>query len=106
MNHETMSHQNMQQMNHSEMDHSMPMNQAMDHSTMNHESMNHAQMNHEQMNHSDATKQNEQNAEGWADASTPAGHKALQYQDLKSLTPQTDTRPPEREIDIKLVRIM
>ncbi|MFC3901908.1 copper resistance system multicopper oxidase [Acinetobacter marinus] len=111
MNHEMMSHQNMQQMNHSEMDHSMHMNQAMDHSqmnhqTMNHESMNHGQMNHEQMNHSEATKQNEQNAEGWADASTPAGHKALQYQDLKSLTPQTDTRVPKREIEIKLGGIM
>ncbi len=111
MNHETMSHQNMQQMNHSEMDHSMPMNQAMDHSTMNHESMNHAQMNHgvknhDRLNHAEATQQTEQNAEGWADASTPVGHKALQYQDLKSLTPQPDTRAPEREIEIKLGGIM
>ncbi len=116
MNHETMSHQNMQQMNHSEMDHSMHMNPAMDHSQMNHHAvnhksmnkaeMNHEQMNHASMNHSEATQQTKQNAEGWADASTPEGHKALQYQDLKALTPQPDTRPPEREIEIKLGGIM
>ena len=105
MNHGQMNHQNMEQMNHSEMDHSMPMNHAMDHSQMNHESMNHAQMNHGQM-HVEATQQTDQNAKGWADASTPVGHKALQYQDLKALTPQPDTRPPEREIEIKLGGIM
>lgn len=111
MDHAQMNHQNMQQMNHSEMDHSMPMNQGMDHSTMNHESMKHAEMNHgvknhDRLNHAEATQQTEQNAEGWADASTPVGHKALQYQDLKSLTPQPDTRAPEREIEIKLGGIM
>ena len=40
--------------------------------------------------------------QGWANASTPAGHKALQYADLKSLTPQADTRPAERELVIRL----
>ena len=40
--------------------------------------------------------------QGWANASTPAGHKALQYADLKSLTPQADTRPAERELLIRL----
>ena len=39
---------------------------------------------------------------GWANASTPVGHKALQYADLKSLTPQADTRPAERELLIRL----
>ena len=39
---------------------------------------------------------------GWANASTPVGHKALQYSDLKSLTPQPDTRPAERELVIRL----
>ncbi|WP_081351888.1 multicopper oxidase domain-containing protein [Acinetobacter nosocomialis] len=39
---------------------------------------------------------------GWANASTPAGLKALQYSDLQSLTPQKDTRAPEREIEIRL----
>ncbi len=33
---------------------------------------------------------------------TPAGHKALQYQDLKALTPQPDTRAAERELVIRL----
>lgn len=40
--------------------------------------------------------------QGWANASTPAGHKALQYADLKSLTPQADTRAAERELVIRL----
>lgn len=40
--------------------------------------------------------------QGWANASTPAGLKALQYSDLKSLTPQPDQRPAEREIVIRL----
>src|SRR5690606_29227089 len=40
--------------------------------------------------------------EGWVNMSTPAGHKALQYQDLKALTPQTDTRAAERELVIRL----
>ena len=39
---------------------------------------------------------------GWANASTPAGLKGLQYSDLQSLTPQKDTRAPEREIEIRL----
>ncbi len=39
---------------------------------------------------------------GWANASTPAGMKALQYSDLQSLTPQPDTRAPERELVIRL----
>ncbi|TXJ08436.1 MAG: copper resistance system multicopper oxidase [Acinetobacter sp.] len=39
---------------------------------------------------------------GWANAATPVGHKALQYQDLKAMTPQPDTRPAEREIVIRL----
>lgn len=42
---------------------------------------------------------------GWANASTPAGLKALQYSDLQSLTPQKDTRAPEREIEIRLGEI-
>lgn len=39
---------------------------------------------------------------GWANASTPAGMKALQYSDLRSYKPQTDTRPPDREIVVRL----
>ncbi|WP_286943361.1 multicopper oxidase domain-containing protein, partial [Acinetobacter sp. UBA6526] len=43
-----------------------------------------------------------ESVQGWANASTPIGHKALQYADLKSLTPQPDTRPAERELVIRL----
>jgi CopA family copper-resistance protein len=39
---------------------------------------------------------------GWADASTPQGMRALSYADLKSLTPQKDTRGPGREIMVRL----
>ncbi len=39
---------------------------------------------------------------GWADASTPQGQRALRYADLRSLTPQPDTRPAEREITVRL----
>ena len=39
---------------------------------------------------------------GWADASTPPGQRALRYADLRSLTPQPDTRAPEREITVRL----
>ncbi|WP_296592970.1 copper resistance system multicopper oxidase [Methylophaga sp.] len=39
---------------------------------------------------------------GWADASTPAGHKALEYSDLRALGTQTDLRPAEREIVVTL----
>ncbi|WP_407512343.1 copper resistance system multicopper oxidase [Acinetobacter baumannii] len=45
---------------------------------------------------------NGENVYGWANASTPAGLKALQYSDLQSLTLQKDTRAPEREIEIRL----
>ena len=39
---------------------------------------------------------------GWADASTPRGMKALSYADLRSFTPQKDTRAPGREIIVRL----
>src|SRR5690606_3123729 len=48
------------------------------------------------------TNQPHQPVEGWANMSTPAGHKALQYQDLKALIPQPDTRAAERELVIRL----
>lgn len=38
---------------------------------------------------------------GWA-AGAPAGDKVLSYKDLKSLTPQADTRTPSREITVRL----
>ncbi|TCB59982.1 copper resistance system multicopper oxidase [Acinetobacter terrae] len=112
------------QMNHQAMDHS-----KMNHSKMKHDSatMDHSQMNHiktntndhsqhqaksdsepqQGMNHSahavaEPLVESNKPVEGWANASTPAGHKALQYSDLKSLTPQPDTRPAERELEVRL----
>jgi len=115
-------------MDHGQMNHSQMNQEKMDHSMMKHEPalMDHSQMNHagvtdhsqhqaksdstpqQQMDHSAhaAAKptggDQEQPVYGWANASTPAGHKALQYSDLKSLTPQKDTRPAERELEVRL----
>lgn len=111
------------QMNHSQMDHGQ-----MDHSMMKHDSalMDRTKMRHAEVTdhsqhqvNSDSTPQQqmdhsahaaakptvddqEQPVYGWANASTPAGHKALQYSDLKSLTPQKDIRPAERELEVRL----
>jgi CopA family copper-resistance protein len=38
---------------------------------------------------------------GWANASTPAGHKALSYFDLAALHPQKDLRRPARELEFR-----
>ncbi|MND28323.1 Copper resistance protein A precursor [compost metagenome] len=123
--HGKMDHSQMDygQMNHSQMNH-----EKMDHSMMKHEPalMDHMKMSHAEVaDHSqhqaksDSTPQlqmdhsahaaakptvddKEQPVYGWANASTPAGHKALQYSDLKSLTPQKDTRPAERELEVRL----
>ena len=132
MNHEKMDHSMMKHdsalMDHSQMNHSQMNQEKMDHSMMKHEPvlMDHSQMNHagvtdhsqhqaksdstpqQQMDHSahaavkPTVDDKEQPVYGWANASTPAGHKALQYSDLKSLTPQKDTRPAERELEVRL----
>lgn len=82
-----------------EMKHDMP---AMPSGEHNHAMMN---MNHE-MPEMPAQSENKAKKDepvyGWANASTPAGMKALQYSDLQSLTPQPDTRVPERELVIRL----
>ncbi|WKL56041.1 copper resistance system multicopper oxidase [Asticcacaulis sp. ZE23SCel15] len=39
---------------------------------------------------------------GWAQTGAPEGTKVLSYSDLESLTPQTDTREPTREITVRL----
>ena len=73
----------------------------MDHSKMNHDAP--SEMDHSQMNHtSSVTAQSTAPVYGWANASTPKGDKALQYSDLKSLTPQTDTREASSELVIHL----
>ena len=97
MDHSTMNHAEIQGMDHSMMNHAEM--QGMDHSKMNHaemQSMDHSQ--HQQM----TSPQKNTVIEGWANASTPAGDKALQYRDLKSLTPQPDTREASSELVIRL----
>ncbi|HCJ6511421.1 TPA: copper resistance system multicopper oxidase [Acinetobacter baumannii] len=80
----------------SEMNHDM---QAMSSSEHDHAMMN---MNHEMPAQSENKPKKDEPVYGWANASTPAGMKALQYSDLQSLTPQPDTRAPERELVIRL----
>lgn len=80
----------------SEMNHDM---QAMSASEHDHAMMN---MNHEMPAQSENKPKKDEPVYGWANASTPAGIKALQYSDLQSLTPQPDTRAPERELVIRL----
>ena len=125
MDHSQMNHDEMEGMDHSKMnDDAMA---GMDHSQMNHgamSGMDHSQINdgamsgmdHSQMNddamvamdHSQhqtaapADKVQETPVQGWANASTPKGNKALQYSDLKSLNPQPDTREAQSELVIRL----
>lgn len=80
----------------SEMNHDM---QVMSSSEHDHAMMN---MNHEMPAQSENKPKKDEPVYGWANASTPAGMKALQYSDLQSLTPQPDTRVPERELVIRL----
>ncbi|MBF4455040.1 copper resistance system multicopper oxidase [Acinetobacter sp. SK-43] len=115
-----MDHSQHAEMDKSKVDHSqhtqmskMTMNHnahgEMDMGDMNHKS--HTDMNMSQMHHHSDKKQSSmsvtnqhkpQAVQGWANASTPVGHKALQYTDLKALTPQPDTRAAERELVIRL----
>ena len=112
MDHSKMNYAAMQGMDHSKMTHDEM--QGMDHSTMNHDAMqgmDHSKMNHDAMQgmeHSQqssaasAQQKHDQTVYGWANASTPAGDKALQYSDLKSLNPQVDTREATSELVIRL----
>lgn len=79
-----------------EMKHDMP---AMPSGEHDHAMMN---MNHEMPTQSENKPKKDEPVYGWANASTPAGMKALQYSDLQSLSPQPDTRAPERELVIHL----
>ena len=97
MDHSKMDADEMQDMDHSKMNHNaMP---AMNHSEMDHSKMDHSQ---HQMPALSTTQKNDQVVYGWANASTPKGDKALQYSDLKSLTPQVDTREATSELVIRL----
>ena len=110
MDHSRMNHAEMQGMDHSMMNHAEM--QGMDHSKMNHaemQGMDHSKMNHAEMQGMDHSQHQQMTStlkntvvEGWANASTPAGDKALQYSDLKSLTPQPDTREASSELVIRL----
>ncbi|MBK0064447.1 MULTISPECIES: copper resistance system multicopper oxidase [unclassified Acinetobacter] len=73
------------------------MGHGISHDQMNHQGM----MQHETSNQS-SIPQSTQTVQGWANASTPIGLKALQYQDLQSLAPQPDTRQPTKELVIRL----
>ncbi|MDY6480863.1 multicopper oxidase domain-containing protein [Acinetobacter faecalis] len=91
---EDMGHGSMQEMSHDTSDMKMSMqDDQMDHSKMKHEQL---EDQHEQEN------ENIKTVQGWANASTPVGNKALQYADLKSLKPQLDTREATRELEIHL----
>ena len=97
MDHSKMSTDSMQGMDHSKM--SADNMQGMDHSKMSADNMQ--GMDHSQHNMQSASK-NDQVVYGWANASTPEGDKALQYSDLKSLTPQPDTREATSELVVRL----
>ncbi len=100
-------------MDHSKMNHGEM--QGMDHSTMHQEAGNHANTqiaDHATKDHSQhqmtvvktakTAKKSNVVVEGWANAATPQGDKALQYSDLKSLTPQPDTREATSELVVRL----
>ncbi|MDM1246881.1 copper resistance system multicopper oxidase [Acinetobacter sp. R933-2] len=103
-------------LNMADMGHGSTDMQGMDHSTIHQKAVNHADMqdmDHSKMNHEDmqgmdhsehkvTTAKSDAVVEGWANASTPQGDKALQYSDLKSLTPQPDTREATSELVIRL----
>ena len=110
MDHPKMNHVAMSEMDHSKMNHAtMP---EMDHSKMNHANMSdmdHSKMNHVVNSENANTQHHMPSVEhknavvyGWANASTPAGHKALNYEDLKSLQLQPDTREPSSELVVRL----
>lgn len=86
-----------------EMDHS---GQVMNHDDMETDhsghDMNHGDMKMDHSGHAMSDSDSSKMQSGWADASTPKGHKALQYNDLRALKTQQDQRPPAREIEVIL----
>lgn len=61
-----------------------------------------AGMDHSKMDMSGMEGMDMSGESGWAKAGTPEGQKALSYADLRSLTPQKDTREPSRTITVRL----
>ena len=92
------------QMDMDKMDHGSHQQMNMQHHAHDQMQMSASAMSEHSQHQSMASFEKDQpdTVQGWANASTPAGHKALQYADLKSLTPQADTRPAERELLIRL----
>lgn len=97
---EDMGHGSMEGMDHSKMNDGEM--KGMDHSKMDHGAMQN--MDHSQHVQPAAAGASQAQAPvyGWANASTPQGDKALQYSDLKALSPQPDTRSAESELVIRL----
>ncbi|RKG32011.1 copper resistance system multicopper oxidase [Acinetobacter guerrae] len=82
---------------------SMPnMSEQMNHDEMSHDEMNHQNMMHQEISNHSSEAQSINTVQGWANASTPIGLRALQYQDLQALTPQSDIRQPTKELVIRL----
>ncbi len=79
---------------------SMP---GMDMKDMDMKGMDMSHMDHASMTApaSEARPEDDARPRGWG-AGFPAGEKVLSYGDLKSLTPQKDTREPSREITVHL----
>ena len=92
------------QMDMGKMDHGSHQQMNMQHHAHDQMQMSASAMSEHSQHQTMASSEKDQpdTVQGWANASTPAGHKALQYADLKSLTPQADTRPAERELLIRL----
>lgn len=101
-----MDHRSHEKMDMSKMDHSG--HGQMDMSMMDHNA--HTQMTMGEMDHSQhqmvvsSEKTTSDTVQGWANAATPIGQKALTYADLKSLQSQPErySRPAERELVIRL----
>ena len=100
MDHSKMNHGAMQGMDHSKMNHGAM--QSMDHSKMDHGEMQGMDHSQHQMPAAKTAQKSDAVVEGWANAATPQGDKALQYSDLKSLTPQSDTREATSELVVRL----
>ncbi|MCG2575083.1 multicopper oxidase domain-containing protein [Acinetobacter sp. ME22] len=93
-------HQKMMQ----QMNHAMPSEQKMpDMSDMDMSNMHGMNAeSHQDMMQNTKTPSTQAVVEGWANASTPKGLKALSYSDLRPLYPQKDTRAPQQEIVLHL----
>nr|WP_228271248.1 multicopper oxidase domain-containing protein [Acinetobacter brisouii] len=89
----------MQQMNH-EMSSGQSMSGMQDMDMSNMKNMTPEQ--HQKMMQNMKTPSTQAVVEGWANASTPQGLKALSYADLRPLYPQKDTRAPQQEIVLHL----